>query len=158
DVAVLVAADTIGEARLAVERHFGKGFAIFELVAVHVVHPDDAFGIGVVRFPSIGDVDLLVIGAETHAIRLERLLRDFGYLTALGVDPIHGFFDERLHIVRAIACAFVVHERTIAGVGEPDGAIVRMHHAIVRGVELFALIVLGGEDGDAAIVFVPAHI
>src|SRR5215475_16234192 len=33
-----------------------------------------------------------------------------------------------------------------------------MHHAIVRGIELFALIVLGGEDGDAAIVLVPAHV
>src|SRR5215470_15559784 len=33
-----------------------------------------------------------------------------------------------------------------------------MHHAVVRGVELFALIILGGEDGDAAIVLVPAHV
>src|SRR5262249_59312995 len=82
----------------------------------------------------------------------------FGHFTALGVDSIHGLFDEWLHIVGAIAFAFVVHERAIAGVGEPDGAVVRMHHAIVRGIELFALIVLGGEDGDAAIVLVPAHV
>src|SRR5262245_20202553 len=45
DVAVLVAADTIGEARLAVERHFGKGFTIFEVVAFHVVQPASFFGI-----------------------------------------------------------------------------------------------------------------
>src|SRR5262249_14883792 len=106
DVAVLVAADTIGEARLAVESHLGEGLAILQLVAIHVVHPDDAFGVGVVRFPRIGNVDLLVIGAETHVIRLERLVGDFGHFTALGVDSIHGLFDEWLHIVGAIAFAF----------------------------------------------------
>src|SRR5688572_16799242 len=48
DVAVLVAADAIGEARLAVERHLGEGLAILELIAIHVVHPDEALGVGVV--------------------------------------------------------------------------------------------------------------
>jgi hypothetical protein len=50
DVAVLVAADAIGEARLAVERHLSEGFAILELVAIPS-YPDDAFGVGACDFP-----------------------------------------------------------------------------------------------------------
>ena len=56
-------------------------------------------------------------------------------LPARGVDAIHRFLEIQLAPV-----AFIVHQGAVAGIGEPDAAVVWMHHHIVGGIERFALV------------------
>ena len=103
-------------------------------------------------------IDLLVVVAEAHAVRLERLVGDLRHLLGLGIDPVDGLLDEGPRASGVVPLALVVHQRPVAGVGEPDGAVVRVHHTVVGRVELLAVVALVGEHRDGAVVLVADHV
>ena len=168
DVAVFVAADSVGHAGLgdllflAVLVHFlhlkihaGKGLAILEAHAIdHVPNLDFLFGLGIVRGTGVGDVELFVIRAETQAVGFENILGHLGQLAGLGINAVDRFFLVWLHATGLGAVTLIIHQAAVARVGKPDGAV-RMHHGIVGGVEGFAAVAVG-EHGDLTVVLV-AH-
>src|SRR5262245_54208143 len=94
DIAVLVAADAVREARLAVELHARESARVLQLVAVHVVGPDDVLSFRIVGSAGIGDVKPAIVVAEAQPVGLERLVGDLGDVAAL-VDAIDCFLAQR---------------------------------------------------------------
>src|SRR5690606_15186119 len=101
DVAVDVAADAVGDARLAVELHRGELAPVRELLPVDdVPHLDVLRRALVVGRAGVGDVELLVIGREAEAVRLEDLVGDLlDRVAVTNVDPI----DRLLEMERTLA-------------------------------------------------------
>ena len=78
-----------------------------------------------------------------------------GEFAGLAVNAVNCFFLYRLHSACFGLVAFVIHEAAVAGIGKPNAAI-RMHHCIIRGVELFAAKFVS-QNGNLAVVLVTHH-
>ena len=72
------------------------------------------------------------------------------------VDAVDGFFSKWARVL-VVALAFIVHETAIAGVGEPDGAVIGVDHAIIAGIEALALEAVG-KHRDFAVGLVADHL
>ncbi len=154
EIAGLVEAESVEQA----DGTGGENLAAGQLaVRGHGEFADVARAVLEVRRAGVGDVELLVVGREAQPVRLEGLVGDLGDRARLRVDPVDRLLLERADARPALrqAMSFILHQRAIAGVGEPDRAVVGVHHRVVRGVELLAVDLLG-EHGRLAVVLV-AH-
>src|SRR6185503_7989815 len=157
-VAVLVAADAVGESGLAVPLHVDEGLRILQRLSLDVVDPPLALRLRIVRDACVGDVQLAIVLAEAEPVWLERFLRDLGDRAAL-VDAVDRFLAQRTRRRGALRqpVALVLHQRTVARIGEPDRAVVRMYHRIVRRVEFLSL-ELVSDNRHLAVVLVAHHL
>src|ERR1700760_1747690 len=105
------------------------------------------------RDPAVSDIDLLVIMAESDAVRLEGIIGDLAELACLRVDPV-----DRLLLIRLDRAVFgplslVEDNGAIARIGKPDRAVVGMDDDIVGAIQRFA-VGLFGKNRDRPVMFV----
>src|SRR5262245_23178862 len=130
DVAIGVAANAVGGRWGAGARNIElyETFAIAHRRAVDVIHLD------VSRHPSVGDVQLLVVGREADAVGLADFVGDLCNLPGLPIDTVDRFLRFLLPFVALVLTADAVDR-----IGEPDAAI-RVHDDVVWRIELLPLV------------------
>ena len=104
-------------------------------------------GLGIMGCAGVGDVEGLVVGGEAEAVGFEEVVGDLGELAGLRVDAV----DRLLDFQRALV-PLVVHQRAVAGIGEPDAAV-GVDDGVVGGIERFAVEPVS-QDGRLAVVLV----
>ena len=157
EVALGVAADAVGEARLLraighLQFHRGKFAATAEFFPVNVPHFDIGRCVLIVTPTGVGDVEFFVVGREAEPVGFENLVGHPVDLAGRSVDHIDGLLLVGLHRGVGGAGALVIHQRTVAGIGEPDVAV-GVDDGVVGRVELLAVDFFR-EHGDAAVGFV----
>src|ERR1700722_8640378 len=130
DVAIYVAPDAIRGAR----RHVHKKAAILEAHAVFDIVDTNWDWISLMLWTSgIDDVEFFLVRRKTQTVGLIHVAGDHRRLVRLGVEAV----DVGGQLEGSFV-AFVVRHDSVAGIGEPDGAI-RVHDDVVRRIEFFVL-------------------
>src|ERR1700722_11468398 len=155
DIALGIDPHAVRKAGFAVQRHVDQRARVRQLVAVEIVLPDDVLRLRVVGDAGVADINLLVVVAESDAIRLEGIFGDFGHLAGLAVEPVDRLFLIGLDRPGIGLLALIDTDRAVTGIGEPDRAVIGVHDDIVRTVELFAVGLLG-QHGERAVMLI-AH-
>ena len=125
DAAIPIGAHSIGDAR---PLYFRKHLAVRHLaiVVIHVEYADVRRVLWIVGEPGIDDVELLLVGREGDAVRLDEIVNDDFDATGF-IDPI----DVALLLLGRGLDAFIEAADAVDRVGEPDG-VVRGDDNVIR--------------------------
>ena len=100
----------------------------------------------------VGDVEFFIVGREAEPVGFENLVGHPVDLAGRSIDHVNGLLLVGLDRGVGGAGALVIHQRAVAGIGEPDIAV-GVDDGVVGRVELLAVDFFR-EHGDAAVGFV----